>query len=167
MDVGVKIKLIEDSKYFQEFIKENPHYYLVHIFKVMDDKTSKNSWQVGYYSKDTDKIVVFDYNEGIITLNEPEEALKEDNYIQKLDLEEIKISADKALEISSEIIKKEYNGEIPTKHIFLLQNLPDHGNIWNITIVTMTFSVINIKIDSNNGAVLKHHRENLMNWKKS
>ncbi|HEY9705984.1 MAG TPA: hypothetical protein V6C58_26350, partial [Allocoleopsis sp.] len=144
MDVSLKIKLIEDSNHFKEFIKNNPHYYIVHIFKLLDDKTSKNNWQIGYYSKDTDRIVVFDYNEGIITVNEPEEALKEDNYIQKLDFNNIKISSDKALEISQELLEKEYKGEFPTKHIFLLQNLPEHGNIWNITIVTMTFSVINI-----------------------
>jgi hypothetical protein len=50
--------------------------------------------------------------------------------------------------------------------IILLQNLPEHGQIWNITIVTTTFSVINIKIDSKNGTVIKHSKESLIGWKK-
>jgi hypothetical protein len=166
MDFKHKVSKVESSPKFSSFIKSNPHYYLVHIFSVKDDNPS-SVWQIGYYSKDTDKIIVFEDNEAAseIIVHEPEEALKEENYIQRLNIEDLGVSFSDAVSICEEVIKEYYKREITSKHIFLLQNLPEFGNVWNITIVTLTFNVINVKIDAQSGKVLKHTRENLMNWK--
>jgi len=160
------IGIIENSKEFKEFIKQNPHYYLVHIFTTVDADTIDNStWQIGYYSKDTDKIVVFEDHDDLVFIHPPEEALKKDEYIQRLDLEHLKISRDDADIICKKTLKEYYPAELFSKAICLLQNLPEFGQVWNITVVTLALSVINIKIDANTGNVLKHTKENLMNWK--
>ncbi|HYD03633.1 MAG TPA: hypothetical protein VEC16_05020 [Alphaproteobacteria bacterium] len=166
MDFKHKVSKVESSPKFSSFIKSNPHYYLVHIFSVKDENPN-TVWQVGYYSKDTDKIIVFEDNDALaeIIVHEPEEALKEENYIKQLELDSLVVSLSEAINICQETIKQNYPKEIPSKHIFLLQNLPEFGQVWNITIVTLAFSVINVKIDAQSGNILKHTRENLMNWR--
>jgi len=157
---------IEESKEFKDFLHEHPHYYLVHVFTTVDSETVENNlWQIGYYSKDTDKIVVFEGNDGLVFIHPPAEALKKDEYIQKLDLEKLKVSRDEAIKTCNSAIKEHYPKELFSKAICLLQNLPEHGQIWNITIVTLALSVINVKIDAITSKVLKHTKENLMNWK--
>jgi hypothetical protein len=173
MDAGIDFKqvigIIENSKEFKDFIKKEPHYYLVHVFTTVDSENNSNSvddlWQTGYYSKDTDMIVVFEDHDDMIFIHPPAEALKRDEYIQKLDLEQLKVSREDADDICKKILKEYYPAELSSKAICLLQNLPEFGQVWNITIVTLALNVINIKIDAIDGKVLKHSKENLMNWK--
>jgi hypothetical protein len=166
MDINNIISNVESSDEYKDFIKNNPHHYLAHLFSLMDSE-HKNDWQLGYYSKETDKITVFDYLEdGTLSIMPPQEAFKEKNYIEPLDIGKVKVSKDQAIAIVDKIIKENYKAESLSKMIILLQNLPEHGQIWNITIVTTTFSVINIKIDSKNGTVIKHSKESLIGWKK-
>ena len=164
MDFKQTIGLIEESKDFREFISKNPHYYLVHVFttKETDDY---GVWQIGYYSKDTDKIVVFEEHDELINVHPPADALKKEEYIQPLDITKVNISRDNAVEIYEELLKDNYSKELLSKSIILLQNLPEYGQVWNITLVTLALNVINIKIDANTSQVLKHEKQNLMNWK--
>lgn len=166
MDFKHIIGIIENSPEYKEFISKNPHYYLVHVFTTVDSETIDNGmWQIGYYSKDTDKIVVFEDNDDRVFIHPATEALKKDEYIQKLDLEKLKTSREEAMKICNATIKEHYPREIFSKAICLLQNLPEFGNIWNITIVTLALGVINVKIDASSEKVVKHTKENLMNWR--
>ncbi len=166
MDFKNIVGTIEESKEFKDFLREHPHYYLVHVFTTVDSESVENNlWQIGYYSKDTDRIVVFEGNEGLIFIHPPAEALKKEAYIQKLDLQELQVSRDEAIKTCNATIKDNYPKELFSKAICLLQNLPEFGQIWNITIVTLALGVINVKIDAISGEVLKHTKENLMNWK--
>ena len=166
MDFKNIIGVVENSSEYKEFIHKNPHYYLVHVFTTVDFEVVDNSlWQIGYYSPDTDKIVVFENNNDMIFIHPPTEALKKEEYIQKLDLDKLKISREEGMKICNDALKEKYPKELFSKAICLLQNLPEFGNVWNITIVTLALGVINIKIDAINGKVIKHTKENLMNWK--
>jgi hypothetical protein len=91
--------------------------------------------------------------------------LKKEEYIQKLDIDKLKISRSDASSACDEVIKENYKHETLNKAIFLLQNLPEFGEVWNITIITSSFSVINIKIDAITGNVVKHEKQSLMGWK--
>lgn len=166
MDFIHVINTIENSKEFKDFIKKDSHYYLVHVFTTTDaEQFDDGIWQIGYYSKDTDKIVVFENNNDAISMHPPEEALKKEEYIQKLDLHKLKIPKSEAIKKCQDTLKEHYPRELYSKAICLLQNLPEFGNVWNITIVTLAMSVINIKIDAITGKVVKHDKQNLMNWK--
>jgi hypothetical protein len=166
MDFQNVVGIIEGSKEFKEFMHQHPHYYLVHVFTTVDSETVDNNlWQIGYYSKDTDKIVVFENQNDMVFIHPAAEALKKDEYIQKLNLVELKVSRTETMKICNDAIKEHYPKEIFSKAICLLQNLPEFGQVWNITIVTLALGVINVKIDAINGKVLKHTKENLMNWK--
>jgi hypothetical protein len=118
MDFKHIIGIIENSKEYKEFIRQNPHYYLVHVFTTVDSETVDNGlWQIGYYSKDTDKIVVFEDQDDMIFVHPPTEALKKDEYIQKLDSEKLKTSREEAIKICNDTIKEHYPREIFSKAI--------------------------------------------------
>ena len=165
MDIKQVVEHIESSNEFKEFIKENPKNYLVHLFSMMDTE-HKDDWQVGYYSKKLDKITVFEFNDGKITVMLAEEAFKEKNYIAPLNINEIKVSVDQAMQTVQDILKNNYSTESLAKAIVLLQNLPEFKQLWNITIVTPTFNVINIKVNAITGEVIKHSKESLIGWNK-
>ncbi len=162
MDIHYVIKSVESS---EEFKSIGPDHYLVHIFRMMDADKSEDC-QVGYYNKKSDKIIVFDYVEGKIKMTPPEEAFKEKNYIAALDLGKVKVSMDDALNAAQEVVKNNYPAHLLAKAIVLLQKLPEFGQIWNITVITHTFQVINIKIDAETGKTIKHSMESLLGWKK-
>jgi len=165
MDFNLAIDTIENSSDYKNFIKTEPEYYLVHVFTTVDsDNFDDDTWQIGYYSKETDKIVVFENTNDAITVHPPAEALKKEEYIQKLHLDELKISKKEATDICTATLLEYYPRELFSKAICLLQNLPEFGNVWNITVVTLAMSVINIKIDAITGKVIKHDKQNLMNW---
>ncbi len=163
MDFKESIGQVEESKEYKSFIKKNPHYYLVHAFIIVEDGNSGN-WQIGYYSKDTDKIVIFEPSGGIILVHPEEEALKKEEYIQRLEIEKIKIKHNEALSITSDLMTENYKYDLASKYIILLQSLPEFGQIWNVTVITANFSVINVKIDAVSGDVVKHEKQNLMQW---
>ena len=48
----------------------------------------------------------------------------------------------------------------------ILQNLGEFGNIWNITYVTHSFKTLNIKINAENGKILHHSLDSLMDFVK-
>jgi len=163
MDFKHTLGKVESSIEYKDFIKENPTYYLVHVFTVIDSEHD-DVWQIGYYSKETDRIIVFEYNLDAIIVHPPAEALKKDEYIQPLHVEKLTVAKEDASIACKELLKEHYPRELLAKAIFLLQNLPEFGQVWNVTMVTHTFSVINAKIDALTGKVVKHHKENLMNW---
>jgi len=162
MDINEIIKAVEDSEDFKNI---DPDHYLVHIFRMMGPDKSEDC-QIGYYSKKVDKIIVFDYNEGIIKATPPQEAFKEKNYIAALDLSKVKVSMDDALNTAQQVVKENYPAHLLSKAIVLLQKLPEFGQIWNITVITHTFQVINIKVDAKTGKTIKHSMESLLGWKK-
>lgn len=162
MDIKEVINVVESS---EEFKTLDPEHYLVHLFRIMD-ANSPEECQLGYYSKKTDKIIVFDYLDGKVKVTPPQEAFKEENYIAALDLSKLKVTMDEALNIAQEVIKNNYPGHLLSKAIVLLQKLPEFGQIWNITVVTHTFNVINIKINAETSEVIKYGMESLLGWNK-
>lgn len=162
MEVNEVIKAVESS---EEFKSIDSDHYLVHVFRMMGPEQSEDC-QIGYYNKKIDKIIVFDYNDGNITATPPQEAFKEKNYIAALDLSKVKVTMDEALNKAQQVVKNNYPAHLLSKAIVLLQKLPEFGQIWNITVITHTFNVINIKINAETSEVIKHTMESLLGWKK-
>lgn len=162
MDINNVVKVVESSEAFKNI---DPDHYLVHIFRMMD-ANSIDDCQVGYYLKKSDKVTVFDYIDGKVTSMPPEEALKEKNYIAQLELDKVKVTMDDALAKAQSIVKDNYPAHLLSKAIVLLQKIPEYGQIWNITVITHTFQVINIKINAETSQVITHNMESLLQWKK-
>ena len=98
---------------------------------------------------------------------------KEEEVFKKPSMEVMPIDMEKAKLKFNEIIKKaekfkneEYPKETISKTISILQNLRDFGTIWNITFITGSFKTLNMKLNPDNGEVLHHALDSLMNFVK-
>jgi len=173
------VKKIESSKVFKDFKNRNPDFYLAHAFTIIDK--IQQDWQTGYYSRTKDKVVVFMIGKETqsrksagmpkekllsITRSQEEEVFKKPGErVKKLDLKKVKINLEKAIDISEKLLKKKYPAEIVTKTIVILQHL--ETELYNLTLVTKSLNIINIKIDANNGKVLHESRQSILGLKKN
>lgn len=166
MDLKQSIKKVESSKAYKQFIKANPEYSLAHCFTMFQEGDKEHKWEMGYYSGKTDKLVVFETSPKVL-MRDAEDALKREGTINKLDISKVKVSLTRALEVCSELLSKEYPGKSVTKNIIVLQNL--ERQMFNVTLVTISFDIINIKIDAETGEVIDHNLQSIMSlgkWEK-
>ena len=154
------------SREYQEFKKKYPHAFLAHAFTTLADNL-KTPWQIGFYDEGTDRVILFETAGEKIIEYPPQEVYKEPGHkVQPLYFDEVTVTADQAVGIVNTRMQESYKGEVAGKHIIILQSLEDHGSIWNITVLSLTFHVINFKIDAKSGAIVHERRELLTTWKK-
>jgi hypothetical protein len=161
MNLKQTIKKVESSKDFKQFIKSHPDYFLAHCFAMLveGEKEKDIKWELGYYSEKTDKVVVFE-TVPEINMRPEEDAFKKDGTIKKLDIKKVKIDISKALKICSELTDKKYPNRSITKKIIILQNL--EKEIFNITLVTLSFDILNIRLDAATGEILSDNIQSIM-----
>lgn len=162
MDLKELYKKLTESEEFKEWKKKHPKDYLVHFFKFSEE--FEGDWQIGYYSKESDKITGFVIGEQIGVLPE-ENVFKKQGAVKKLVLSKVKISEKEAFESLKKIKEEEYQSKVSLKTIVVLQNL-SVGQVWNITFITNDFNTLNFKIGAENGKVLNHELTSLVNFTK-
>jgi hypothetical protein len=138
--------------------------YLAHAF-FMDD--GKEEWQIGFVDPEDESITVFVVSNDAVTKNPPAEAFKKpDHSIEELKLENVKISAEKALDSAKNHLSDKHPTHPLKQSIVLLQVLPEFGQVYNITLVTETFHMYNVKIESDSGKVVGEKFDHLMSLRK-
>ncbi len=142
------LKKIKSSKAFKEW--NHPEAYLCSLF-ILDSQV-----QFDFYSKKTKLVTSFKLeNNKIITVGKDERIFqKESKDLEELDIAKIKINFQKAKEISDNVKKEKYPQENVTKEIYILQKI-NSKTIWNITKITSSFNIINIKLDADEGKVIE------------
>jgi len=164
MEIKDLLERLKNDKKFKDWKKKNEKSFLAHVFKCLDD-SNIDEWQIGFYNKD-DTITTFTLTPSEITSGSSDEVFKRpDARILELDEGKIKIDITNALETAEKIQNTEYKQEIPFKIIAILQRL-DIGQIYNITYVTQSFNILNFKIDSCTGKLLKKTLTPLMEFRK-
>ncbi|MFH1506437.1 MAG: hypothetical protein ABIE94_05625 [archaeon] len=158
MQLKPAIERLEASSKFKKFKKTHPDFYLVHAFMMVEEGLCP--WQIGYYSKKKDRIVVFDVAEDI-KMSPESEVFKKGGSVKKIDLTKINISFDKALEIAEKHVKEKYSGEPVNKRFAILQEL--ERLLWNVTFVTAAFNLINMKLDAETGDLFHDERTSILN----
>lgn len=147
------------SEIFREWRGAHPHNYLAHGF-FMDGEGVVREWQIGFYDKDTDRITTFSVADDIMH-NPPSELFKKEAAVRELVLEHVASDSDEALDTAHAHRKEKYRGHDPTKTMILLQHLPI-GQVWNISFITSTFAICNVKVDAKSGEVLSSSCESLL-----
>ena len=165
MDIITTLKELESGKEFKEWQKSHKEHYLVHAFKLLDEP-NKNIWQIGYYDKSSDTITTFVVESGKDTKIIPDlEVFKEEKHpIKELDVKKVKVNPQQALDTAATFLKKEFPAESPIKTILILQSI-EQGHVYNISFITRSMSTINIKISSEDGSVVEHHKFSLNDLK--
>ncbi|MBU1030257.1 MAG: hypothetical protein KKB65_03425 [Nanoarchaeota archaeon] len=162
MLISKAIDKIKGSKEYKELLKEHPNIYLAHAFTMVDKIQS--DWQIGFYNPDNDQVVVFEVGKTVSMSSHEEVFKKPETKIQKLDLKNVKINLEKAINISEKLVEKKYSAEKINKTIVILQNL--ECELYNLTLVTHTLHIISIKIDARTGEVLSEAKNSIMSLKK-
>jgi hypothetical protein len=154
-------KLIATEMY-KEFLEHNPDYKLSHFFFVNESNKMIDE-QIGFYSDSADKVVSFDLLGH--SVSEPESAAKTSGKIPHFSIDDVKLDIDEALKICQDLVDKEYSQHSSTKTICILQTL-EKVLLWNITIITNTLHMINIRVDAKTKKVIKHNAQPLMSLAK-
>ncbi|MBT4835640.1 hypothetical protein HON86_03435 [Candidatus Woesearchaeota archaeon] len=144
---------LKKSEIFKKFKEKNQLAYNSSISKIQKEL------QIDYYDPNTDKITSFTKRDNKIISQESEVFRKEKIEIPELKLDKIKITL-KAIE---DIIAMKYQ-EIPTKKIFILQQ--KESPIWNITYLTQSLNILNMKINAETGQIIEEKIESAMNFQK-
>jgi hypothetical protein len=155
------IKELKSKKEFKDWKKSHKEDYLVHLFKMLDE-ANKEVWQLGYYSKGTDRITTFILENKVLSIVPEGEVFKDHTEaIIELDLKKVKIDFEEAVNKAETVQKEHYSSERPLKIIFILQNI-EKKEVWNITYVTSSFKTLNIKINAESGKIESHSLASLM-----
>jgi|TARA_Y100000310_G_scaffold336554_1_gene421424 hypothetical protein len=164
MEFDSALKKLKESKEFKQWSIKNKDAFLSYTFKMLEDN-KEVPWQFGFYHKATDKIITFIVDQDMIEIKEEEEVFKKpDTVVKQIDTEKIEISFKSILKKAKEFQKNKYPKELVSRTIAILQNLEEYGNIWNITYMTHSFKTLNMKINPENGKVMHHSLESLMDF---
>ncbi len=139
----------------QSFIPEDG--YLVHGF------FSEGTWQVGFYNADDDRITAYIVADSIVRQT-PEKVFKDDGAVPPLKIEDVVLSRQKAEQIAVSTLEKKHPGHPASKQIVLVQSV---GGVacFNITVVTATLHMYNIKINASSGDVVSDVFDSIMSLK--
>ncbi len=164
MEVLKLIKKLEKSKEFLAYRKDNKpeNTFLAHAF-IMLDENDNGEWQFGYFNDKNERMTSFFCGNKISASQETEVFKKPDTKISALNLGNVKFGFEEAKKTAEEILGKKHGGESPMKKIFILQNLDQQ--VWNITFFTKTYNIINIRINSETGKVVKDESMSILKFK--
>jgi len=159
------LKELKDTKEFKDFKKKNPKSYLASCVMILDEK-KKGDWQVSYYQPEKHKITTFLLRNPIELKGEDDIFQKVKTKVKELKLEKVKVNLDKMIKIIEDFRKKKYPGDFPNKIIAVLQK-SDDKTVWNITHLTSTLKIWNIKLDAEKGKIIEEKVENVFSLKAS
>lgn len=165
MEILDTINKVEKSHAFKGWRLRNPHCYLVHVLSMLDEANA-GSYQIGYYDPDTDRITTFIIDTDDVQATPDAEVFKKDGDIPALDRKRVKVDISAALKSVRGIQEKRYSAHIPLKKIVILQNI-DGNQVYNITYITRSFSVLNIRISSDDGRVVLENLSSIIDFKSS
>lgn len=148
-------KKLISSKVFKDWEQNNKNYYLSSYVLINEIP------QFDFYNPKIDKITSFILNKTVEITKDQNIFKKSKDKIQKLNLEKIKITLKKAFNIINSL--KKYKNIKFTKKIVILQNIKIP--LWNISLITSNFNILNIKINAVNGNIISENYESLLNFK--
>ena len=164
MELKLALKKLEESQDFKKWHRENKNTYFSYAFKIPQES---NEWQLGFYNRKRDKITTFIINGDNVNIRLEEDIFKkEETKVNEIQLDKVKLTLDNALAKANEFQEKNFPKDKSIKTIAILQNMSSLGNIWNITYVTETFNILNMKIDASSGKVLKHNLSSVFSFRK-
>ena len=155
-----ELNKLTSSEIFKKFKDSNKDSYLSSCFTIIVDE-KKPVWQFHYYDKKEDKITTFKVDNKIKKISNSEIFKKESDEVEELKIEKVKFQYEQALE-KIELMEK-YKEQEFNKKIIILQKI--NKPIWNISLLTETFNILNVKFSAESGEILKETFESLLSFK--
>lgn len=151
MKITELIDRVEATQAFGQWRAANKDAYLASAFAIFDADKQPGEWSIGYFNPGTDKMTVFVVN-GDVRVCAPSDVFKSEEGVKAITREKVGIDFKDALRIAKEFQEKNYSADQPQRVILILQQLI--AQVWNISIITNTCKMLNIRINSESGKVL-------------
>ncbi|PIN80262.1 hypothetical protein COV11_04410 [Candidatus Woesearchaeota archaeon CG10_big_fil_rev_8_21_14_0_10_30_7] len=136
------LKKIESSEEFHVWSEKTPNFFLASVFIQQDEL------QFGYFNSESNQMTTFFLKDDQINLLENQEILQTDKTIEHLNIDNIKLTHEQALNIAKEGITDPI-----IKNFIVIQNF-EENTIFNITFFTQTQKIINVHVNSFDGNIL-------------
>ena len=161
-EIKKDLESLKKSNEFKEYRKRCPNSYLCAGFMILESINNNAKWQLDYYCPNSDKITTFCLKDKL-EMKESRTAHRDKKKVAELNLDNVDLGMQRALDIVSKLRDKNYPDEKATKIIVILQNI-NKKEAWNITYLTSSFKVLNVNIDAQNGDLIKEKLENVLNF---
>lgn len=157
------LKNLKSSSDFKDYLRHNKDCYLASCFKMGDEKIAESPWQFDFFSLTTKKMTSFQVG-STIRMQKDQEVFGTGNSPEELDLKNVNIGFSQVMQNINQYAKKSLPGESITKNIVILQHL-NGKSVWNVTLLTSAFNVINLRLDASNGHLMTETRESIFSFK--
>jgi len=147
---------LQESEVFKQWKLNHPAEYLSSCFTVVKKNTIAQ-WQFHYYNKQDDTITTFDVKKTTTQEAASKIFKKPGELVEELELDKVKISFEDALHKAESL---SHPGEEFTEKIIILQQIQQP--LWNISMISSTFNLMNIKISAISGEVLHESFDSLL-----
>jgi hypothetical protein len=161
MEIKNVVEKLENHSEFKVWKEKNPKSYLANVFK-MEGAKDLDEWQVGYYNENG-TVTSFTVGKDIKILPDQEIFQKEKKAVHELDINEVKIDLNQALDAAKEFQTTKLKGNDPAKIMVVVQNIADH-TLYNITYITITFNTLNMKIDAGTGELIDYEITSMLQF---
>ncbi len=157
MDFREALERVEASAAFKDYKAATPDAVFVHVFRMYGQ--GDEGWQFGYYSPRAAKIVVFTATP--IRQLPPDDVFSQ-TQPQALDRSKVRVEPDEAVALAKQRLTEQYGCETATQVILILQQLEDPEPVYNLTLVTNTFHLVNYKFSAQTKELLREERHSLL-----
>lgn len=152
---------LQESEMFRQWKAQHPADYLSSCFTTIK-KNSIPVWQFHFYDKKEDTITTFEVKKTISQEASSKVFKKPGEGVEALEMDKVKISFEEALHKAGSLDK--YHQEDFTEKIIILQQI--HEPLWNISMISSTFNLVNIKISATSGEILQDSIDSLLSLKR-
>ena len=159
IDMVNQVRRLLQSPLFVDWKTMNSDAYLTHVFYMTDREP-----EVGYYDPQKDKITTFTMA-NTITQNPEQQVFKKEDAVKALDIEKVGVSSMRIIEHARGFQEEKFPKEQVVKEIIILQNI-EEGHVYNVTFVTATMKMLNMKLSTETGDVLNHSMRSVMDLSK-
>lgn len=182
--VSKLVEAVEKSSEFSEWRKTNGSAYLTSLFVMVKDlarlessDSDANEWLLSYYGGDDDTFTTFS-SLGVKRAAR-EQAFKKGKTLPELKATEVKVDVQGSVQAAEEVRGSKYKGEGVSSMIAILQPLSageifdgvDKAKkiagtipVWNLTYITTSYNIINVKVDAETGKVLTDRMSGVMDF---
>ena len=167
MEIKELLERVLNSRLYKNFNNDDKA-YLCSFFKI-DGEEEQDEWQVDFYNPEKDKITSFkEIGNQIRIIGKDSKIFKEkEAKVNELRIDKVKIAPEDAIKAVDELKKKKYSGEEALRRIVILQSTKELKENWNITYLTTSFNILNVKINAKNGAVIEESLKPALTFSKA
>lgn len=153
-------KKLTNSEKFKSWKNKNKGAYLSSVF-LLKDADNSSGWQFDYYMPSKKKMTTFTIDKNV-KFTKDQKIFSTSEKIDEIDLNDVKFSFDDVVKL----VKPKYKNKNFIKEIIIIQSL-NSKLLWNVSLVTSDFNLINVKIDAIDGKILEETSSSLLQFKNS